>query len=222
MVPTRREFFRSTGKMLASGVGGALAASFAGVSVAQDAQETQLHGREHLLSSSGIAMEGAAFVDSAAQAGYSLEQIISQPGAIARELGFSEEEVAVSVGAIEAQIQQSDAAAEVAAFVDRVIVDGRFYNEWVFRPVDVARQLEFDLSNDAVSYILQSGMVGLLTCLGPNPDPGTTPDVVPRCDPQVCDPRAFGLPHIVIIIVIVLWSEPAQRYVTDMSSAHKY
>ena len=155
-----------------------------------------------------IDQQTAEFLDRALQRRLNLAQVIKTPQKAAEQLGMRISANTVkrlkALGALAERRRMDATDREVLAFFNKVVVDGRFINEFAASPERVAMKLEVRLSRAAVQRLKEyrlSNMVSIGAAGG-----------------AVMSPAAVA---IVVAAIIVLWSRDAKKLVIDKSGVVK-
>jgi hypothetical protein len=147
----------------------------------------------------------AKFLDEAIQKGADPVTLLRNPPRAAQQLGLKmSDRVAKNLKRFAPAVRKMDAAdAEALRFFNRVVVDGRFINQFASAPAEVARNLKIKLSRAAQNRLKQyklAEVVGIRS-------PGT-----------VMSPYAVA---VVVAAIIVLWSNDPRRVIVDTSGRVK-
>jgi hypothetical protein len=147
----------------------------------------------------------ARFLDQALEQGADPATVLRNPSRVAQKMGVRLSSSAQKkIKRLGAGVRKMDAAdREALRFFNRVVVDGRYLNEFATSPAAVARRLNVKLSSAAQRRLKEyrlADVVGVRT-------PGT-----------VMSPYAVA---VVVAAIIVLWSNDPRRVIVDRSGRVK-
>jgi hypothetical protein len=147
----------------------------------------------------------AVFLDKAIQQGADPIAVMRSPSREAKKLGLKlSSQVAKDLGRLSPAARKLTAAdLEALRFFNRVVVDGRYIQEFAARPAEVAKKLNVKLSRATQRRLKDyriAEVVGVRS-------PGT-----------VMSPAAVA---VVVAAIIVLWSNDPRRIIVDKSGRVK-
>lgn len=157
---------------------------------------------------SGVDQETATFLDRAVHKRADLMKLIKNPRKAAQQMNLPISDNVVrrlkALGAAGERMKMDAVDRQLLGFFNKVIVDGRFINEFGVAPAAVARKLDVTLSKAALQRLKQYKLGEVIS--------------VGKAGGTLMSPIAVA---VVVAAIIVLWSRDARKIIIDKSGSVK-